>query len=86
MLTAKCPQCGSDRIIPDVRINDQAGHYVVLGVSVYEHPDALLFRGTHSRTLRSQVCGECGYVASFVDNPQELYEIYLAARQEKGPE
>ena len=76
-----CSKCQSDKIIPDLRIIDQAGNTIRLGINVYDHPDALVFRGTHSSTLYSQICGECGHVESYVQNPQELYSVYLASKQ-----
>lgn len=76
-----CAKCGSEKVIPGLTIMDQAGHYIRLGVNVYDHPENLLFKGKHTGLLRSQVCGECGSVESFVDNPQELYTAYLATQQ-----
>jgi hypothetical protein len=75
-----CSKCQSEKIIPDVQIIDRAGHTIRLGVEVFEHPEALVFQGAHAADLRSRVCGECGYVESYVENPQELYAAYLAAR------
>lgn len=74
-----CPRCQSEKIIPDVQIFDRAGHVLRLGVKVFEHPEALVFKGAHAADLRSWVCGECGYVESYVGNPQELYSVYLEA-------
>jgi hypothetical protein len=77
-----CSKCQSDKVIPDVRIIDHVGHRISLGVNVYEHPEALIFKGTHSGTLRSQVCGECGYVEIYVENPRELYTVYTESQGE----
>ncbi len=73
-----CSKCQSEKIIPDVQIIDRAGHMIRLGVKVFEHPEALVFQGAHAADLRSWVCGECGHVESYVENPQELYAAYLA--------
>ena len=78
---SNCSKCQSEKVIPDVRIRD--GGSLLLSVDVYDHPEALVFKGAHSRTLQSQVCGDCGHVESYVENPQELYEIYLASQQPK---
>ena len=75
-----CSKCQSSKIIPDVRIVDQMGHSIRLGINVYEHPEALIFKGAHSSALRSRVCGECGYVETYVENPQELYAVYLESQ------
>ena len=76
----RCSKCQSNKMIPDVRIIDQIGHNIRLGINVYEHPEALVFKGAHSSTLSSQVCGECGYVETYVENPQELYALYLESQ------
>lgn len=76
-----CSKCQSDKIIPDVSVTDQAGHSVRLGVNIYDHPEALVFKGAHSSSLHYRMCGNCGNVESYVPNPQELYEIYLASQQ-----
>ena len=78
-----CPRCQSEKVIPDVRIVDRAVHVLRLGVKVYEHPEALVFKGAHAADMRSRVCGECGYVESYVENPQELYAAYLAGVREQ---
>ena len=78
-----CSKCRSDKVIPDVRIIDQVGHRIRLGVNVYEDPEALIFKGTHYSDLRSQVCGECGYVETYVENPGELYSAYLNAKSKQ---
>ena len=76
MPEAKCPNCQSAKIIPGVRIIDQMGHYIRLGVNVYEHPDALVFKGKHSEGLHARICGDCGHVELYVENPQELYSVF----------
>ena len=56
---------------------------ITSGVKVFEHPEALVFKGAHAADLRSRVCEECGYVESYVENPQELYAAYLAGTRER---
>jgi predicted nucleic-acid-binding Zn-ribbon protein len=73
-----CPKCESAKIIPQVRIIDR-GTYNMAGnltVQVCENPDAMLFRYTHDGVLRAWICGDCGYVETYVDNPGELYSAY----------
>jgi hypothetical protein len=67
-----------------MRIVDRAGHMIRLGVKVFEHPEALVFKGAHAADLRSRVCGECGYVELYVENPQELYSAYLEGTRGQG--
>ena len=77
-----CYMCGSDKIIPHVRIVDRAHSNMRrdLEVEVYEKPDALLFKGTHRSTLTARICGSCGYTEMFVSNPQELWSTYRSKR------
>ena len=74
-----CSKCGSDKVIPDASIRDGGG--MVIAVNVYDHPDALVFKGAHTSILHTRICGDCGNVESYVQNPQELYSVYLASQQ-----
>lgn len=75
-----CPKCQSGKVISGARIIDQMGHTIKLGVSVYEKPDALIFKGAHSEALRARICGACGNVEIYVDHPEELYSVYQESR------
>ncbi len=75
-----CTLCGSDRIIPDVIILDHNRNYAEeLKVIYHRKPQALFLRGSTLGTLRAWICGVCGHVELFVDNPDELYQAYLDA-------
>lgn len=76
-LKKSCSKCQSDKIIPRVTIKD-TGEYArgELSVDVYKDPDALLFKGTYTGTLRAWICADCGFVELYLDNPQELYNVY----------
>jgi hypothetical protein len=72
-----CPKCGSVEVIPHVRIVAQTHRGKTdLLVEVYEHPGALLFKGTHAGALTARICGMCGFAELFVSNPQELLAAY----------
>jgi len=73
-----CPRCGSQDVIPDVRIVDRGdGNFKRdLQVEVYESPGALLFKGTHAGVLRASICGRCGHAELSVTNPGELLAAY----------
>ena len=79
-----CAKCGSDKIIPRVRLMDR-GHGSVdagdLSLVVYEKPDALIFKGRSVGRLHARVCGSCGYVEMFVESPEELYQVYVASQE-----
>ncbi len=78
MATMKCPRCGSENIMPNLRIRDryERGLGQDLEVEVQGNPGALIFKGAHRETLRATVCGECGNVGLSVENPKGLWETY----------
>jgi hypothetical protein len=78
----QCTSCGSKRILRNVRIVDR-GHGNAaqdLSVEIYEHPDALIFKGTHKGALQATICGDCGHTDLTVTNAGELYATYLSLR------
>jgi predicted nucleic-acid-binding Zn-ribbon protein len=78
-----CSKCGCANVIPDVRIIDRGdGNWKLdLQVELYEHPDALLFKGTHQGTLRAAICGRCGHAELYVTNPGDLWAAYQRSRE-----
>ncbi len=78
MATMKCPRCGSENIMSNLRIRDryERGLGQDLEVEVQGNPDALIFKGAHREALRATVCGECGNVGLSVENPKGLWETY----------
>lgn len=81
-----CAKCRSAKVIPRARIIDRGDYNVHadLTVHVYENPEALIFRGTNAGTLTAWICGECGYVETYIENPGELYAAYLRAVERLG--
>jgi hypothetical protein len=80
-----CSKCKSPKVIPQARIIDRADYNVNtdLTIHVYENPEALIFKGASQGTLRARICGECGYVETYIDNPKELYSAYLKAKSKQ---
>ena len=78
MASMKCGRCGSEKIMPDLRIRDryEAGMGQNLEVEVQGNPNALIFKQAHREALRATVCGECGHVGLSVENPQALWKTY----------
>ena len=75
----RCPKCGSEDLIPHVRIVDFAhGNYDKrsLKVEIVENPEAWVFKGIHQGVLTATICGRCGFAELYVKNPQELLEVY----------
>lgn len=76
MALMKCPRCGSENIMPNLRIRDNQGFGISFRAEVEGDPGALFFKKTRKETLRATVCGECGNVGLSVENPKRLWEIY----------
>ncbi len=84
-MTRKCTACGSEKIIPGVRILDeQGGASTDLHVVVYKSPESLLFKGRVYGTLRADVCGQCGHADLRVDKAEQLYDAYQEALKTGG--
>ena len=75
---SQCSVCGSSETIPDVKIVDHG--YMDskhdLAIELEGNPWAWIFKDTRKGVLRATVCGECGHVDLFIDNANELLEIY----------
>jgi predicted nucleic-acid-binding Zn-ribbon protein len=73
-----CPKCQSTKRVPNVRFIDRGDsnstHDAALEIA--RHPEALIFRGSQRFALEANVCGECGYVELFVQDPQALWAAY----------
>ncbi|MEL7035520.1 MAG: hypothetical protein AAFO04_07870 [Cyanobacteria bacterium J06592_8] len=83
-LIETCSKCGSEKLIPHVRILDRGYKNIELDLSViiYEKPDALpFFKGDHRGQLQAKICGDCGHTELTVTNPGELWDIYQKAKQ-----
>ena len=79
MAAMKCGRCGSEKVMPDLRIRVRHEGAVAkqdLVVEVQGNPDALIFKEVHIELLRATACGECGNVGLSVENPQRLWKIY----------
>ncbi|MSQ93838.1 MAG: hypothetical protein EXR98_04695 [Gemmataceae bacterium] len=74
--TLKCQCCGSDRIIPTATLDGTEGQ---LRVTVIADPTAVIFKGYESELVTVRLCGECGHVALFSENPGRLYAVYLTS-------
>lgn len=67
-----CPKCNSHNIIQKARVTGEGG----VAVEVYENPDAWVFKDAHREALNAVVCGQCGYLELYAENPHELFAIY----------
>jgi len=83
--TPRCLKCGSDSMIPDVRVLDR-GHgndRKPAEIGVYTKPDAILLKGEVRVETLAMVCGDCGFVELYAADPLKLWEAHVdrASRQ-----
>jgi RNA polymerase subunit RPABC4/transcription elongation factor Spt4 len=74
-----CPRCGASDLIPSAAVFDKGeGSDGVLKAGFDKKPNALFFRGRVAQALKASICGKCGHAELYVENPQSLYQDYLA--------
>lgn len=76
-MTTTCEKCGSNKIIPKMKILDQ-GQYSDgnTKVVIQGNPEAIFFKERLYGELTADVCGECGHVELKVQNPKDLWQQY----------
>jgi len=84
-MNLKCSKCGSEKIIPLATMLDQGqGSPGMLQAFVgYTNPEAWVFKGSITATLKANICGECGYTELVADNPSDLYSQYVRGKLKK---
>jgi predicted nucleic-acid-binding Zn-ribbon protein len=77
-MSQKCEKCGSDKIIPRAKVIDRADYNAAgdLTVAVDENPDAFMFKQRVYASVTARVCGNCGFIELYADEPQSLYSAY----------
>ena len=77
----RCSRCGSDEVIPRVRVAERGDDNMRydLQVEVQRRPNAMFFKRPHRADLTARVCGACGYTELYVDAPDALYTAFLQA-------
>ncbi len=87
----RCAACGSERVIPLATIRDKVNTALsvsslsisaepVVAINTNPHAGILTQRHVLSR-IHAWVCGDCGYMPLFADDPQQLYAAYQAFLQ-----
>ena len=74
-----CLRCGSDSVIPDVRLLDR-GHgddRKPQELGVQKNPDALMLKGEVRSKTAAQACADCGFVAVFAVDAEALWQAHL---------
>ncbi|MDC0274403.1 MAG: hypothetical protein P8M30_15105 [Planctomycetaceae bacterium] len=76
-MTNPCEKCGSEKIIPDVRVVDQ-GHLSDGNLKAVVHGESVgfFFKERVYGQLIADICGECGHAELKVVNPQHLCRKY----------
>ena len=73
----KCLQCGSERVVKDVRVVDHGHNYGMkfdLTLEAYRDSNAWVFKGAEAFPLQANVCAACGFVMLSV-SPQDAQRI-----------
>ena len=73
-----CLRCGSSSVIPDAQLADSDGSgFPPSKVEITRRPQAWVFKEPIRVVTRAQVCGVCGYVELFAEDPEALWKAYL---------
>jgi predicted nucleic-acid-binding Zn-ribbon protein len=76
-----CPRCGSDEVMPRVRIVERGddGMRHEVQAEVLRRPNARLFKRPERVNLTARVCSACGYAELYAESPGALYRAQLEA-------
>lgn len=80
MIPRQCAKCGSDKIIPGVRVRTRGSDNSRndLELEVPGRPNALLFKSNEYGRVSATVCGACGFTEFRTSNAPLLWESYQA--------
>ena len=71
----ECPECGSRKIVKGAKL--RPGESVLkVNVVVFEKPDALVFKSGVSSGLKAEICGDCGFLRAYAEEPRQLWSAY----------
>jgi len=76
----KCAKCGSSSVIPRARVLALYQGDRELHARVDADPTATVFKKAVRSPVHAWICGQCGYVEMYADNPSELYKAFIAAQ------
>lgn len=81
----QCPQCGSDKIIPDVPLKDRFGDTGSFSrqaaVEKQGAPQAWVFKDSCEGQIFLSICGECGHASMRVGNARLLWAAYQRSKR-----
>ena len=78
----RCPKCASDQMMDGAFISDATTERLVVGVD--RHPDLGPLPQKAATQLHASVCGSCGFVELYANQPAELYQAYRRAVKARG--
>jgi len=69
-----CPKCGSKEVIADAMAVDRGDYNSEqdMTVATFKTPENWLFKGKMSTKVSAWVCGACGLVEFYADEPWKL--------------
>jgi len=74
---APCAKCGSEKVIPDVRlISNRDDFWNELRLRVDRNPGALFLRDSFFSGVTARVCGNCGHTELAALDPEGLWDAY----------
>ncbi len=80
----RCTKCNSDQMMDAAFVQGAQSARIVVGVE--RHPDRGPLPQVASTQLHASICGACGYVELYANQPGELFEAYRkAVRATAGP-
>ena len=75
-----CPKCASENVADGISVDDGGG--VTLCKSIPRNPGAWFsLNTTVRRPLLARLCGDCGHVEFYVEDPSELVEFAVRGRR-----
>ena len=79
-----CPDCNSQKIIKSAKALDRgdANGNHIMQIAVDEKPDALIFKQRNYSTIKAEVCGDCGFIQFYAENPNLLWMAYQNQQNE----
>lgn len=79
----KCAKCGSTAIAQRVMVADRDNaNELDLRLRMDARPSAMVLKRPARSVLHACVCSSCGYVELYADDPQALYDAFVAAQSD----
>ena len=79
----RCSKCASDHMMNGVYVADATGARVVVGIDA--HPDRGALPRPVSTQIHASVCGACGFVELYANQPGEMYDAYRRPKERPSP-